>query len=648
MKRSLLCLCFLFLSQLLHAQQTNIEKLAAKLLNGRLNKIDKIDTINRIIEINNKQNYFFYDSLANKILKLSQAEKYKKGEATTLLNLANINEATGKLNQAHENAKTAIAILETLINDRKKELLLAKANLILGQILRRKGYKGDATKAFIKTIQYAEKVKADELVASGYRGLGVVYVLEKDYEKALNYFYRAININKKINNKLNLSANYTNIGIVFLRQKKYDQSLAAHQNALKLALVLKNESRISFVYNDIGATSLYKGDLDKAIFYLQKSIAIRELLHEKNEIAYTYNYLGEAYNKKGNFIEAEKWIQKALATAIAIGNNKQHYEALESLSDFYAANKKYTEAYTYLSKYKVYRDSIATIERKEAIDELVTQYETEKKEQQIKSLSQETRIQKLEIKQRNILLIIAVFLLIAVIAVSYLLYNQRKLKAKATLQEEINKQQDLAAKAVLEAEERERRRIAVDLHDGVGQLLSAALMNMNALFHKLNLTGDNNEQAKHTLAIVNESYEEMRSISHQMMPNALTKSGLASAVKEFLNKIDKDVIKVSLETIGLNERLSEQKETILYRIIQETVNNVIKHSGANKLTISIIQDDEGISATIEDNGKGFDKSNFTSGIGISNMQSRVEFLKGIIDIDTAPNKGTLIAVFIPK
>ena len=156
-------------------------------------------------------------------------------------------------------------------------------------------------------------------------------------------------------------------------------------------------------------------------------------------------------------------------------------------------------------------------------------------------------------------------------------------------------------------------------------------------------------QAEQTLSIVNDSYDEMRSISHQMMPNALLKSGLAFAVKEFLDKIDKDMIKINLETIGLSQRLDEQTETVLYRVIQETVSNVIKHAEANKLDIVLIKDEEGISITIEDNGKGFDKSktDLRTGMGIGNILSRVEFLKGTVDIDSTIGKGTLVAIFIP-
>ena len=133
------------------------------------------------------------------------------------------------------------------------------------------------------------------------------------------------------------------------------------------------------------------------------------------------------------------------------------------------------------------------------------------------------------------------------------------------------------------------------------------------------------------------------------MPNALLKSGLASAVKEFIDKLDSRVLKVNLYTEGLNERLDSNVETVLYRIIQECVNNVIKHSGANTLDISLIKDTDGIAATIEDNGHGFDSKDNTKfeGIGLKNVLSRVQFLKGTLEFDSSLGKGTLVAIHVP-
>ena len=211
-------------------------------------------------------------------------------------------------------------------------------------------------------------------------------------------------------------------------------------------------------------------------------------------------------------------------------------------------------------------------------------------------------------------------------------------------------QQELATTAIIAAEENERKRIAADLHDGVGQIMSAAKMNLSAFENELPFRDEKQKISfEKIIDLVDESCKEIRSVSHQMMPNALLKSGLASAIKEFIDKLDNRILKVNLHTEGLNERLESNVETILYRIIQECVNNVIKHSGANTLDISLIKDADGLSATIEDNGKGFDIKNkdHIEGIGLKNIYSRVSFLKGTVDFDSSPGNGTLVAIHIP-
>ena len=127
------------------------------------------------------------------------------------------------------------------------------------------------------------------------------------------------------------------------------------------------------------------------------------------------------------------------------------------------------------------------------------------------------------------------------------------------------------------------------------------------------------------------------------------KNNLEAAIREFIYKLDQQVLKVHLYAQGLDQRLDSNIETILYRIIQECVNNVIKHSGANTLDITIIKEPGEITATIEDNGKGFDttdKEKF-EGIGLKNMRTRVHYLKGTIDFDSSPGNGTVVALHVP-
>jgi two-component system NarL family sensor kinase len=202
----------------------------------------------------------------------------------------------------------------------------------------------------------------------------------------------------------------------------------------------------------------------------------------------------------------------------------------------------------------------------------------------------------------------------------------------------------------LEAEDRERKRIASELHDGVGQLMSAARMNLSAFEHDFAIEDEKNkDRLTRIIALVDESCKEVRMVSHNMMPNALLSNGLANAVRSFIDKIDNSVLKIDLYNDGLETKIDANIEAVLYRVIQECVNNVIKHSKATHLAISLIKDDNGISISIEDNGIGFnvaDQEN-QNGIGLKNIQSRIQFLKGQLDIDSRTGNGTFIAIHVP-
>jgi signal transduction histidine kinase len=181
-------------------------------------------------------------------------------------------------------------------------------------------------------------------------------------------------------------------------------------------------------------------------------------------------------------------------------------------------------------------------------------------------------------------------------------------------------------------------------------MMSVAKMNLSAFESEIVFSNEEQKLSfEKIIHLVDDSCKEVRHVSHNMMPHALLKSNLASAIRDFLDKIDKKTLEIHFYSEGLDERLNSNTENVLYRVIQECVNNVIKHAGATELDISVIRDKEGISATIEDNGKGFDtadKEKF-EGIGLKNILTRVEYLKGTVEFDSAPGRGTAIGLHVP-
>lgn len=275
--------------------------------------------------------------------------------------------------------------------------------------------------------------------------------------------------------------------------------------------------------------------------------------------------------------------------------------------------------------------------------ELTNKYESFKQEQQIQQ-------QRNRIRFQNFLIIgISGLVLLGGLLV-HSLYRRSKLRQEFLMKSELMKQQELAVKAVIEAEENERQRIARDLHDGIGQMMSAAKMNLSALESELkNATPEQKESLSRLISLVDESCREIRTVSHIMMPNALLKNNLATAIRDFVDKLNNKNLSVTVYTEGLDQRLDANVETVLYRVIQECVHNAIRYSGATRLDISIVRDKDGISGTVEDNGKGFDASNKDqfNGIGLKNIITRVEYLKGTVDFDSSPGRGTLVAIHIP-
>ncbi|CAH0994280.1 hypothetical protein EMA8858_00389 [Emticicia aquatica] len=206
--------------------------------------------------------------------------------------------------------------------------------------------------------------------------------------------------------------------------------------------------------------------------------------------------------------------------------------------------------------------------------------------------------------------------------------------------------QQQRTQAVLEAEERERIRIARDLHDGIGQTLAAARMTLGNYISqkKIKDTGMQN-----SLDLLEESIKEVREISHNMMPNSLTKFGLTSALKQFSNKINAlGNLEIDLQIVGVKERFDEKTEMMLYRIVQEIISNIIKHAEAQKVSIELVKHEHELILIIEDDGKGFDTINSGSnGIGLKNIATRVEYLNGSVNFDSTIGRGTSVVVEVP-
>ncbi len=494
------------------------------------------------------------------------------------------------------------------------------------------------------SIQILEIKNDRPHLALAFNNLAKLYRKTKDLKRSLDYYDKALSIFEELNDKNGAAMIYNESGVVFEYLKDYDEAIRRYNFALNHAQKVNDSVGMSYSLNFIAGCYLQQKKYSKAEEFNLKSLEIRKKLNDPFSLALSYSDMGSMYFETKQFVKAIDYFNQSNSIAQGLQYLELQSSNFKYLSEVNAQLGKYKESLFFHQEFTKLKDSIYRVESSKQIEEISTQYETKKKEQQI-------QLQQFTIQKKNTYLGIIIGLFVLAILTGSLFYSKYKLKQKTKLQEEILKQQELATKAAIAAEENERKRIAKDLHDGVGQLMSAARMNLSAIQNELQFENDIQKNSfEKTIQLVDESCKEVRTVSHNMMPNALLKSGLASGIRDFINKLDARVLKINLFTEGLDKNLDENIEMVLYRIIQECVNNVIKHAQATSLDITIIKDDEGINVSIEDDGKGFDISdrNKFEGIGLKNILTRVQYLKGSVEWDSAIGKGTAVVIQLPK
>jgi signal transduction histidine kinase len=584
----------------------------------------------------------FYSAQANN---LAQSINYKSGEATALKFLGIYYHSTSDYDEAINNYNNSLTLFKELKND----LEIGKIYLNIATSYNAKLDYPKVSTYGLESLKYFKKINDQNGEARVLNLLGIISSAQKNYPEALKFFKEYNKLALKVNDKREIGSSYNNIGSTFERLDKLDSSIYYYKKALPITLENGSQSNIGKLYQNIGGLYNAKNDGKNALKYHLMSKSSYEKMEDEKFLSHSYFNIGLSHKQLKDTLTAKIWFNKAIVLATQLKETEILKESFEQLSKLESSKNNFKEAFENLKLSNSYKDSILDIEKNKFVENLKTKYETEKKEEQIKDLSQKATIKDLEIKQKNSILFFSLMLFIVFAFGVWLFINRRQIKNRIAMQDEIMKQQDIATRSILEAEEKERRRIAGDLHDGVGQLLSVSLLNFNNFYNNLKgrLNPDENINGDKVLGLINESYDEVRSISHQMMPNALLKAGLTTAVREFISKIDAEKLKINLGISGINERLDAQTETVLYRVIQESANNVIKHAKASLLSIQLVKDKEGINLSIEDNGVGFDKNSTKNGIGLENIKSRIALINGEIEYDTAIGKGTLVNIFIP-
>jgi two-component system NarL family sensor kinase len=538
--------------------------------------------------------------LGNYWINLLNEKQESKKAADFIVLTANAYYLLGNYTLNLQYLQTALQLYKAL-KDQKGEAIATRE---MGFTYRKMGENEDAYRALELSIRYLEAIQEYNELATTYNYMGnLIEEWKKDYT---------------------------------LAEKLYRKSIA---NAEKM----NNRESISYSLEFIGIVKSELGEKDSSIYYLNQSLEIRKELGLPMAMAISYTNLAEVLDKNGDYRAAHKYYNQALQISSAIKFNDLTNFLYGNLSKIHQKKGNLDSAINFLELQQAMKDSIFNLQKTKEFADIKEKYASEIKEEKIIALNNRIELEHQK-SQKNIYLFTAIiavmggFVLMAVI-IGIIIYNREQ---KKIAKEKID-QERLRNKMIIEAEEKERTRIAKDLHDSLGQMLAALKMNLNSI----PVDNQGNDQYKKTALILDETIVEMRSISHAMMPESLVKNGLAKALIDITNHIETNQTQVNIHVENW-KGWNSTGEYILYRIVQELLNNTLKHANASRVNIELNQFEDEINLIYEDDGQGFDPESASSdGIGLKNMYNRMSSLNGHIEFDSKPGKGTTVILSIP-
>jgi len=550
-------------------------------------------------------------------------------------------------------------------------------------------------KAIKILAKYPNNLRARVNMGTIYINLGLVHYNNADFETAIYYYLKAEAVYLKDNPyNPDLGILYSNLSIAYGSVNKYADAIAASKKGLAFARKNNDKNNFANALYAYGANLINAkqgGDAGLKILDTVKQLAVdlnnEGFVYSSNFMFGMYYYNNKQYQKAIDYYNLCLDYAKKLNAASDIGNNflnisaneaelkrpkiaaayldssakyldysvtnmaKQMY--FENYAEVYKQLGNFTKAFAYKDSVGVIKDSIYQADNIHQLEFREARYNYEKKQNEVYELEADKKIQALNISKKNTLnyfLIAGAITLLLILLLSYRTYKQKQKLQQQRIAELETQQQLTATEAVLRGEEQERTRLAKDLHDGLGGMLSGIKYSFNTMKGNLVMTPDNAQAFERSMDMLDSSIKEMRRVAHNMMPEALVKFGLDAALKDFCADINNSgALLVSYQSIGLDHLAIDQTAAItIYRIVQELINNTMKHAAAKTAVVQVSKTNNQLTVTVEDDGKGFDTAILkqAKGIGWSNIQNRIEFLKGNLDVQSEKDKGTSVHIEI--
>lgn len=554
-----------------------------------------------------------------------------------------------------------------MVSFQKDTLAMATVSNNIGNIFNSKGDLDNALQMYLKadSLFKVSRIK-DDLESLLNLNIGIVLSKTGNPWQAITYYKISRIVSEEYDDKESIGTAFQNIGQAFENLEEPDSALHYYDLAIEVFEPLKNQRRLAQVYENIGVIYNQESAPEFALNYLLRAAQIFEEAQNNRSLANLYNNVGSSYYYLKQYDQAISYYQQSLEKAKETEYLEVEERVTSGLAEVYGEIGDFENAFKYQQLNDAYEDSLLNLDRIKVIEDLITKYETEKIDAENKLLLAEQAQNEATIERRdaeNRVLIVGVLALIAaVIAIfTWVAYSNRKKQIIARQKESLyqnkidsllDRQQLESVSAMLEGQEKERKRLAAELHDRLGSILSLVKMYFSSL------DGDIKEKQPELHAsfiegnqFLDDAFKEVRALIREMQEGATSGEGLKKDLEKLLNKITRLGIEIK-SRIELSKKLDTIVEMNIYRVIQEALSNSLKYSKAEFIEL-VLNDANQLKVMIKDNGVGFDlekipqKKDGDASYGVGNMENRIRLLGGEFDLKTKEGQGVTIDIQIP-
>lgn len=531
----------------------------------------------------------------------------------------------------------------------------AQLHLDLSKYLKHQNKEGEAVDQCLKSLKIYEKLNLEEKIADCQLLIFYHSPDKKRNKTAKKFLDRYYEYAQQHNDTTRLALAYKGYAIYNWSSATYKTAKKYFHKAIKYSILAKDSLTWAKTNGNLGL--LYSGfeqNQDSARYFFNRELKYYENKGFPEHQTATYINMANSYEKEIKIQEALYYLIKA--DSIPIKANKAFYKKIiyRKFANYYKYLKDYKKALTYKEKFILFKDSINNIQKNIAISEIQTKYETEKKEKENAILKNDIAKKK---QTQTILWVVVLLSIIIGTGISILIAKNAKRKQlvakqkeKIRIQEiekELKEQELNSIDVLIEGQEKERQRLAENLHDNLGGTLAALKLNLQNLQQNKHNNSILEKSINNSLSLIDDAYQNVRNMAYEKSNGVVASQGLLPAIQKFTSNISAEKLKINVEHYGLQNRLDNSLEIRIFRIIQELIANIIKHAKATEATISLTNHNSTLNIIVEDNGKGFTKNSKFSGVGIATIEKRIENLGGTLEIDSYPNKGSSIIINLP-